>query len=148
MSYNLSNYDFLNNKYNFEDYMESFTTALGILFLVYMLLISRSEPMILLVIIFGIIFTFLIVIQKKYKDKYDHRLKIIRSQIKIIKKKLYNNTQPVDNNVSTEEEYGDNNNVASEEEYDDDTNDKDIESLKINPYNLNKMEGMLGIFET
>lgn len=68
---NLSTYDFLSKKYSFEDYLEAFTTAMGILFFVYMLLIAQTEPFILLTIMFGLIFGFLIVIEKKYKNKYN-----------------------------------------------------------------------------
>ena len=73
----LSNYDFLNKKYDIEDYLETVTCAIGILFFVYMLLIARDEPSMLLVIIFGIIFSFLAVVQNKYKNKYQEYYTIL-----------------------------------------------------------------------
>jgi hypothetical protein len=146
---NLSTYDFINKKYNFEDYMEAFTTAMGILFFVYMLLIAQTEPFILLTIMFGLIFSFLVIIEKKYKQKYNIKLDDIKSQIGLIKNKLHDNAPatiqtvpptetiyPIEEETGAEEEEG----VEENEEVKHDI----IES--ISPYNFEKMENMLGIF--
>ena len=137
----LSNYDFLNQKYNFEDFVESFSTAMGILFCIYMLLMARSEPALLLIIMFAIIFSFLLIIQKKYKEKYEGRLKTVREQINVIKTKLKeddNNTEEYttmldkltqENEITANEEdiITDEENLTS--------NNTNLENFHINPYN-------------
>ena len=131
----LSNYDFLNKKYDIEDYLETVTCAIGILFFVYMLLIARDEPTMLLVIIFGIIFSFLAVVQNKYKNKYDNKLKVIANQVRLIKSKLNDHNNADNKKIASEEE-----NIILEEE----NKDIGIESLK--PYNMDRIEEMLENF--
>ena len=135
----LSNYDFLNKKYDIEDYLETVTCAIGILFFVYMLLIARDEPSMLLVIIFGIIFSFLAVVQNKYKNKYENKLRRISNQIRLIKTKLndHNIASEEGNNVKEE-------NITEEETIEKGEENNSIESL--NPYNLDKMEEILESF--
>lgn len=136
---NLSTYDFLSKKYNFEDYMEAFTTAMGILFFVYMLLIAQTEPFILLTIMFGVIFGFLIVIDKKHKKLYNSKLDNVRDQINIIRNKLYNG----ENNVAKASSSKDiNDEIISEEE--DSNDDPIIES--ISPHNFENMTNQLSLF--
>lgn len=135
---NLSTYDFLSKKYSFEDYLEAFTTAMGILFFVYMLLIAQTEPFILLTIMFGLIFGFLIVIEKKYKNKYNKKLDDVRQQINLVKNKLNSHVQSTtvsnkNNNIETEEEED----IISEE-------DPIIES--ITPHNFENMTSKLSLF--
>tara|TARA_Y100001958_G_C21223281_1_gene548647 strand:- start:1194 stop:1670 length:477 start_codon:yes stop_codon:yes gene_type:complete len=136
---NLSTYDFLSKKYNFEDYMEAFTTAMGILFFVYMLLIAQTEPFILLTIMFGVIFGFLIVIDKKHKKLYNSKLDNVRDQINIIRNKLYNGENNVDKASSSKDN---NDEIISEEE--DSNDDPIIES--ISPHNFENMTNQLSLF--
>jgi Ca2+/Na+ antiporter len=84
----ISIYDFVNSKYRADDYMESFIITMGILLIVYMFVISRSEPTMVLVITFALVFVFLVVVQKKYKEKYNDKLKIVKRQVNIIKQRL------------------------------------------------------------
>ena len=138
----LSNYDFLNKKYDIEDYLETVTCAIGILFFVYMLLIARDEPTMLLVIIFGIIFSFLAVVQNKYKNKYDNKLKVIANQVRLIKSKLNDHNNADNKKIASEEE-----NIILEEEniiLEEENKDIGIESLK--PYNMDRIEEMLENF--
>jgi hypothetical protein len=132
---NLSTYDFLSKKYSFDDYMVSFTTAMGILFFVYMLLIAQTEPFILLTIMFGVIFGFLIVVDKKYKGRYNSKLDDVRGQIDIIRNKLYqggtvsaSSSKDIDDDIQTEEEH----------------EEPIIES--ISPHNFENMTNKLSLF--
>jgi len=132
---NLSTYDFLSKKYSFDDYMMSFTTAMGILFFVYMLLIAQTEPFILLTIMFGVIFGFLIVVDKKYKTKYNSKLDDVRRQIDIIRNKLYQG-EPA--SASSSKDLTDD--IQSEEE----NEEPIIES--ISPHNFENMTNKLSLF--
>ena len=133
---NLSTYDFLSKKYSFDDYMISFTTAMGILFFVYMLLIAQTEPFILLTIMFGIIFGFLIVVDKKYKTKYNSKLDEVRGQIDIIRNKLHQGgTVTASSSKDLEDD------VVIEEE---DSGEPIIES--ISPHNFENMTNKLSLF--
>lgn len=135
---NLSTYDFLSKKYSFEDYLEAFTTAMGILFFVYMLLIAQTEPFILLTIMFGLIFGFLIVIEKKYKNKYNKKLDDVRQQINLVKNKL--NSHVKSTTVSNK-----NNNIETEEE-EDIINEEDPIIESITPHNFENMTSKLSLF--
>ena len=134
---NLSTYDFLSKKYSFDDYMVSFTTAMGILFFVYMLLIAQTEPFILLTIMFGVIFGFLIVVDKKYKTKYNSKLDDVRGQIDIIRNKLHQGGTVTASASSSKDLVDD---IQSEEENDDPI----IES--ISPHNFENMTNKLSLF--
>jgi len=81
-------YDFLNNKFTMDDYMECFVITMGIILIVYMFVISRSEPTMVLVITFALVFAFLVMIQKKYKNKYNDKLQDVKGKVDLIKKKL------------------------------------------------------------
>ena len=100
---NISTYDFINNKYTMDDYIECFIITMGILLIVYMFVISRSEPTMVLVITFALVFAFLVMVQKKYKDKYNSKLQDVRGKLNLIKRKL-NVHQPTDDTLEEEEE--------------------------------------------
>ena len=85
---NISTYDFINNKYTMDDYMECFIITMGILLIVYMFVISRSEPTMLLIITFALVFVFLVMVQKKYKDKYNTKVQDVRRKLNLIRDKL------------------------------------------------------------
>ena len=136
---NLSTYDFLSKKYSFDDYMVSFTTAMGILFFVYMLLIAQTEPFILLTIMFGVIFGFLIVVDKKYKTKYNSKLDDVRGQINMIRSKLYHGGS-VTATASSSKDLEDDIQIEEEEENDEPI----IES--ISPHNFENMTNKLSLF--
>jgi len=89
--YNLNDFsikNIINSNYKIEDYIEALITALGILILVYVLLMSRDEPALLTALIFAIIFCFLIVIQNKYKNQYETRLNTVKNELGTIKQKM------------------------------------------------------------
>lgn len=93
----VSIYDFINNKYTMDDYMECFVITMGILLIVYMFVISRSEPTMVLVITFALVFAFLGMVQQKYKTKYNNKLQDVRGKVDLIRKKL--NIRDEDNEV-------------------------------------------------
>ena len=90
--------DIIHTPYNFEDYMEALTTAIGILFFVYLLLMSHNQPILLVAIVFGIILMFLIIVQNKYKNKYIKKLNDVKNKHDTIKKKYDNNMKKISNN--------------------------------------------------
>ena len=100
---NISTYDFINNKYTLDDYMECFIITMGILLIVYMFVISRSEPTMLLIITFALVFVFLVMVQKKYKDKYNKKLQDVKKKLDLIKRKL-NLPDELENDDFNEEE--------------------------------------------
>jgi len=61
---------------------------MGILLIVYMFVISRSEPTMLLIITFALVFVFLVMVQKKYKDKYNTKVQDVRRKLNLIRDKL------------------------------------------------------------
>jgi hypothetical protein len=134
----LSTYDFLSKKYSFEDYMEAFTTAMGILFFVYLLLIAQTEPFILLTIMFGLIFAFLVVIEKKYKNKYNSKLDNVRGQINTIRNKLHGDGIP---SASLSTDYEEDSTMP---EITADDEEPIIES--ISPHNFENMANKLSLF--
>ena len=138
---NLSTYDFLSKKYNFEDYMEAFTTAMGILFFVYMLLVAQTEPFILLTIMFGIIFGFLIVIDKKHKKIYNRKLDDVRDQINFIRNKLYKYDVPT---ASSSKDLNDD--IESNEETLINTEEEESIIENISPRNFENMTNKLSSF--
>ena len=89
--------DIIHTPYNFEDYMEALTTAIGILFFVYLLLMSHNQPILLVAIVFGIILMFLIIVQNKYKNKYINKLNDVKNKHDTIKKKYENNMKKISN---------------------------------------------------
>ena len=92
--YNLNDFsikNIINSNYKVEDYIEALITALGILILVYVLLMSRDEPALLTALIFAIVFCFLIVIQNKYKNQYETKLNTVKNELGTIKQKMLNN---------------------------------------------------------
>ena len=92
--YNLNDFsikNIINSNYKVEDYIEALITALGILILVYVLLMSRDEPALLTALIFAIVFSFLIVIQNKYKNQYETKLNTVKNELGTIKQKMLNN---------------------------------------------------------
>lgn len=102
--YNLNDFsikNIINSNYKIEDYIEALITALGILILVYVLLMSRDEPALLTALIFAIIFCFLIVIQNKYKNQYETRLNTVKNELGTIKQKMLNNID----NIIDEDDY-------------------------------------------
>ncbi len=102
--YNLNDFsikNIINSNYKVEDYIEALITALGILILVYVLLMSRDEPALLTALIFAIIFCFLIVIQNKYKNQYETKLNTVKNELGTIKQKMLNNI----NNIIDEDDY-------------------------------------------
>lgn len=102
--YNLNDFsikNIINSNYKVEDYIEALITALGILILVYVLLMSRDEPALLTALIFSIVFSFLIVIQNKYKNQYETKLNTIKNELETIKQKMLNNID----NITDEDDY-------------------------------------------
>lgn len=102
--YNLNDFsikNIINSNYKIEDYIEALITALGILILVYVLLMSRDEPALLTALIFAIIFCFLIVIQNKYKNQYETKLNTVKNELGTIKQKMLNNID----NIIDEDDY-------------------------------------------
>jgi len=102
--YNLNDFsikNIINSNYKVEDYIEALITALGILILVYVLLMSRDEPALLTALIFAIIFCFLIVIQNKYKNQYETKLNTVKNELGTIKQKMLNNID----NIIDEDDY-------------------------------------------
>lgn len=93
-------YDFINNKFTMDDYVECFVITMGVLVIVYMFVISRSEPTMVLVITFALVFAFLVIVQKKYKNKYNDKLQDVRGKVDLIKKKLNVHHTPPDDNPS------------------------------------------------
>ena len=108
---------------------------MGILFFVYMLLIAQTEPFILLTIMFGVIFGFLIVVDKKYKTKYNSKLDDVRGQIDIIRAKLYHG-----GTVSASSSKDPDDDIQTEEEHE----EPNIES--ISPHNFENMTNKLSLF--
>lgn len=102
--------DIIHTPYNFEDYMEALTTAIGILFFVYLLLMSHNQPILLVAIVFGIILMFLIIVQNKYKNKYLKKLNDVKNKHDTIKKKYDNNMKKISNNHYIYNENKDKNN--------------------------------------
>jgi hypothetical protein len=102
--YNLNDFsikNIINSNYKVEDYIEALITALGILILVYVLLMSRDEPALLTALIFAIVFSFLIVIQNKYKNQYETKLNTVKNELGTIKQKMLNNID----NIIDEDNY-------------------------------------------
>jgi hypothetical protein len=102
--YNLNDFsikNIINSNYKVEDYIEALITALGILILVYVLLMSRDEPALLTALIFAIVFSFLIVIQNKYKNQYETKLNTVKNELGTIKQKMLNNID----NIIDEDDY-------------------------------------------
>ena len=90
MEYKISWFDFINNKYSLEDYLETITTTIAIFFFVYLFVIVRSNYFIAFLIVVVIIFIFIYKIKDRYKNLYNIKIALLKKRIGFLKKKISN----------------------------------------------------------